>query len=418
MSSTTTTTIDPALKQIYKPDNYRKSTYKRRPMFGLIPKSEDFGGRNMPLINEYGNPQGVSSVFSTAQSNATAMQMDDFLLTRVSLHSVATMDSEAIEATEMDKYAFIKGLTAKIDASMRALSDVIESYLPRSGTGAIGQISSGSNVATDTVTLATPADAHNFEVGMRLASATSETAAVSTGSSTGEVLEGVDRVTGDLTATSATWATVITGIAASDYLFRHGDAYNNASNKVFSGFAAWLPSSAPAAGTTFFGVDRYVDTRLYGNYYDGTALSIEEALVNGQSVASSMGGQVDTYFIQHTKARRLKLEIGTKEYFMKSARGPGGSEIADVNYQSIRISGDDGPIDVVAANKCPSTDAYGLELDTWVLATLGPAVKLNDIDGNRILRQSSSDGVEVRIVSRGQVGCKNPGANVRVGLPA
>ena len=416
MTSTTISTIDPALKQIYKPSNYQNSTYKRRPIFGMIPKSEDFGGRNQPLVNEYGNPQGVSSVFSTAQSNATAMKLEDFLLTRVSLHSVATMDSDAIEATEMDKYAFLKGLTAKIDAAMRALSDTIESYLPRSGTGAIGQISSGSVVSDQTITLADINDAHNFEVGMRLATATSETAAVSTGSATGEVLAGVNRTTGVLTATSTDWDDVITGIAAGDYLFRHGDAYNNASNKVFTGMLGWLPTEVTPA-ESFFGVDRSVDSRLYGNYYDGSLLSLEEAVINGQSVGASMGAQIDTGIMHHSKMRRFKLEIGTKETFQKSAQAPGG-KTAEVSYEAIRVAGDAGTIDMVAANKCPPLACLLLELDTWIFATLGPAVKLNDLDGNRILRQASSDGVEVRVVSRGNVGCKNPGANVRVLLPS
>ncbi len=412
MASTTTTTLDPALKQIYKPENYRLSTYEKRPMFASLPKDENFGGRNMPLVNRYANPQGVASAFSTAQSNATSMKLEDFILTRVTQYGVATIDGEAIEASASDKYAFFEALTAKIDAVMDSVMDAIETYIPRSGNGMIGRVSTGSTVTAATVTLADPADAHNFEVGMVLVDAGTVTGALEAGS---EILAGVNRATGVITATSAAWNTVLTQLTAGDYLFRQGDAYNNASNKVITGFLGWIPATAPSVSESFFGVDRSSDSRLYGNYYDGSTASIEEAMINGQSYGSQVGGKIDTIFINHTKFRRFKMEIGTKEWFSKSARGPDG-DVAEVNFQALRIQGDDGPIAVMPANKC--TIAWGLELDTWLLASLGAMPKLLKQDGLTILRQASADGYEVRVGARGQLGCKKPGSNVQILLPS
>lgn len=383
-------------------------------MFALLPKDETFGGRNMPLVNRYANPQGVASVFSTAQSNATSMKLEDFVLTRVTQYGVAGIDGELIEASESEKYAFLEALTAKIDSVMDAVMDTLETYIPRAGNGMIGRVSTGSTVSATTVTLADAADAHNFEVGMVLVDAASATGALEAGS---EVLAGVNRATGVLTATSAAWNTVLTQLTAGDYLFRQGDAYNNASNKVVTGFLGWIPASAPSAGDSFFTVDRSVDSRLYGNYYDGSAGSIEEALINGQSYGSQVGGKVDTIFINHTKFRRLKMELGTKEWFVKNAQGPDGDE-AEVNFQAIRIQGDRGPIGVVPANKCQGTIAWALESKTWLLASLGTMPKLLKQDGLTILRQATADGYEVRVGARGQLGCKKPGSNVQILLPS
>lgn len=417
MTSTTILTIDPALKQIYKPDNYRVSTLRKRPMLALMPKTEDFGGRNQPLVNEYGNPQGVSSDFPTAQAQATPMQLGAFLLTRVSLHGVATLDSEAIEATDGDKYAFIKAMSEKIDAQLKAVSDVMESYIPRGGTGLLATISAASNVATATITLTNIADIFSFEVGMAVQASQTEGGALRTGGAS-EVIKGVNRSLGQLTSTSATWATVITAIAASDGLYRKGDSMNGGSaRRVFTGWQGWLPNVTPTPGESFFGVDRSVDSRLYGNYYDGSQLTIKEAANNSQSIGASMGAMIDTCFMHHTKLRRLKTEISDKEWYPKTARGPEG-EIASLSFQALRQMGDEGPIDYVAANRCPAQEAFQLELDTWVLATLGAAPRLNMIDGNQVLRQASNDGVEVRVVGRGNVGCKNPIANVRTLLAA
>src|SRR4051812_25548422 len=95
-ANSTTTSLDADLKAIYKPENYRLSTYEKRPMFALLPKDESFGGKNMPLVNRYGNPQGVAASFSTAQSNFTSMKLGGFTLTRVTEYSVSGIDGEAI----------------------------------------------------------------------------------------------------------------------------------------------------------------------------------------------------------------------------------------------------------------------------------------------------------------------------------
>lgn len=414
-TSTTISSFDAALKQIYEPDNYRLSTYEDRPMFAMLPKDENFGGRNMPLVNRYGNPQGVGSVFSTAQTNSTAMKIEDFDLTRVTEYSVAQIDGEVIEASETEQYAFLDALTAKIDAAMDALMDTIESYIPRSGTGSIGQVSSGSNVATATVTLSDPADAHNFEVGMVLVAAATDGAGALRANS--EVLRSVNRATGDLGSTNVAWNTSL-AVQASDYLFRQSDAKGAGStNLVITGFAGWCPSTAPSASENFFSVDRSVDSRLYGNYYDGSSGSIEEALINGQSLGSQVGGKITDIFINHTKFRRFKLELGQKEWLTKHAQGPDNEEQA-ISFAGLVVQGDRGPIAVIPANKCQGSKAWALQMNTWVLASLGAFPKLLKQDGLTILRQATADGYEVRVGGRGNLGCKKPGSNVQINLPS
>lgn len=415
MTSTTLVTFDPALKQIYQADNYRLSTYEDRPGFGSLTKDETFGGRNMPLVNRHGNPQGVSSAFANAQANATQMVLDAFLLTRVTQYSVATIDGEVIEASEEDQYAFLEALTAKIDSVMDALMDAIESYVFRSGTGSIGVISSGSTVSTNVVTLASIGDVHNFEVGMKVAESASDGGTLGTGT---EIVKGINRANGVLTSTSAAWNTVLSSLAVGHFLYRDGDAQNNgAKPKVLTGFGGWLPKVAPVGGDSFFGVDRSSDSRLYGNFYDGSGGSIEEAVINGQSFGAQVGGRINSGFMNHTKFRRFKLEIGTKEWFMKPAKGPEG-DVAEISYMSLQVMGDKGLINIMPANKCPDLDCFLVQDDTVMLASLGPMPKLLKQDGLVILRQASNDGYEIRVGARGQMGIKKPGSNVRVGLPA
>ncbi len=413
--SATATTWDAALKQLYRDSLVFKNTFEDRPMFGLLNKFESFTGKNMPMVAVYGNPQGRSASFSEAQGNTTSTKITDFLLDIVSDYSVATMTGEVIDRTESDKGAFLKALKKSIDFAMDSLSDAIETFIPRSGTGSIGQVSSGSTVSATTITLEDINDVANFEVAMTLRGTSTDGGAYDVGE---EVLAGINRSTGVLTCTSAAWNTVMTNLAASDYLVVSGDAQNAGTKVKITGFDAWLPSSAPSAGESFWGVDRSVDSRLYGTYHDGSAQTMEDALVDGQSKSAQQGGTPDLGIINHTKMRRLIKELGAgKEYTTVNAVSSKGL-VANVGYRGVFIQGDKSVIKMIAANKCPSTKGFLLEQENATLFSIGPAVKFLMKDGLRIQRQASADGYEVRIGFRGNFCLKNPIGSVHVALPS
>jgi len=400
------------VKQIYRGDNLKNTTYQMRPMYASIPKFEGLGGRNMPVVNIYANAMGRSADFATAQSNATAAKIEDFLITRVNDYSVATVSGEAVEASQGDKYAFLSAMKVQIDTAANALADSIETHLPRAGDGSIGTISSGSTVTNQTITLDPIQEVSNFEPGMTLQSAATATGATRTGT---EILAGVNRVAGILTATSAQWDTVCTAIAASDLLFVEGDANNATANVKMEGFASWFPAAAPAS-TAFFSVDRTADSRLYGQFHSGTTQPIEEALIDGGSLTATEGGSVTLGFMHHAQQRKLVKQIGSKVNYQRTPASGAGKEMAAVGFKSVRIMTDNSECDMVAANKCQPTIAWMLEKKTCLLASLGQCVKILNTDGQKILRQSSLDGYEVRLGSRHNFASLKPNHNVRVTL--
>ena len=415
MAALDTTSADAALKQVYKGKNFQLSVYDRRPIIGLLPKDETFFGRNMPLVNYYGNPASASASFSNAQANTTAASMEDYLLTRINMHSVAHIDGEALDAMSNNSGAFLTAMKVQVDGARRALADRLESLAPRSQTGALGQISSGSNVSTDTITLANTNDHVNFEVGMEIVASTADGGALrNSGAST--TLQKVNRRDGKLTTDEAAWDTTITAIATTDYLYVEGDAQNNGTAAVTAGLQSWLPATAPSSGESFFGVDRSVDTRLYGNYYDGSSDLIENALIIGASLAANEGGKPDCALLSHVKYRVLSQELGSKAEYTVNASGAGGKRVADVGYDAIKVHGDAGVIDVVAANKCPSDKAFILEKETWAYGSIGPLVKFNLVGGRMLRDRESADGVETRLVHRGNIGCVTPSFNTHVAL--
>lgn len=416
-TATNINNFDAALKQIYRDSLLNYLTYKTRPLLGILPKYEKFGGRNMPIPVIYGHPQGVSSTFADAQANATQVLVEDFLLTRVKWYSIAIIDGETIIATQNNTEAFISAMKAKVDGTLMALSDKLESDLFRSGTGSLAQLhaSTAPTVANPMVlTLAQTEEITNFEVGMSLTcSLTDGGAALSTPNPA--VIAGINYSSGTIT-TDYDNSGAGTNWTTSDYLSQEGTGLEGgSSNLAIAGLDAWVPGSVPGA-TAFFGVDRTTTGRFYGTIHDGSSDPLEEAGIDGQSKASRDGGRVDCWVLHHAQYRKLVKELGAKKEYTQTQAQSGKGMVANVAYKGVLIDGDHGPIETIAANKCPATKSWMLQKDTWTLATTKKAVGILREDGLRIQRQASADGYEIRTGGYGNLGCNGPIYNAHVTL--
>jgi hypothetical protein len=420
-TSTTITNFDPALKQIYRGRNYEEIQYKKRPLFGMMTKFEGFGGRDMPIPIKFGNPQGRSRSISKAMANASELKLEDFVLTRVNDYCVSYIDGEAIEATIGDDMAFLRALKGKADGTLTSLSGAIETKLFRGGDGTIAQGASTAPASTGQATLIVeleePEEISCFEVGMELAATADETVTTNLRHASDTVtIEKVDRAQGRIHIPSAEtdWNTGC-GYADGDYLLIDGDR-ENADTTIgnLAGLNSWLPTSTPSG--TFFGVTRDVDSRLYGQYHDGTSGPLEQNFIEAQSKAAREEEAPDVCLTHHAQYRQVVLELGAKKEYSEVSAKNGSGMSAHIGYRGVIIEGDAGPIKIVAANKCPAKSAFMLSLESWTLNTIGPAVDWIDQDGLWILRRAAADGFEMRARMRGNVGCNCPIGNVRIGL--
>jgi hypothetical protein len=117
------TSFDAALKPHYTDAAVEDLVYKDNPFLALVPKYEQFGGRNLPIVIKYGHGGGRSASFSVAQANSgNALKIEDFLLTRIKDYCVATIDSETMEASKGDPNAFMEAATAQIDGAIGMLT--------------------------------------------------------------------------------------------------------------------------------------------------------------------------------------------------------------------------------------------------------------------------------------------------------
>ena len=406
------------LKTLYPEEAIKNMIYRSNPLYALIPKMEDFVGDSSKEPITIGNPQNRSASFSGANSINTSSVIKSFFVTRVSNYSMAAIANETMLASESDKGAFLKAVKFEIDNALNSLTRAISTQLYRSGTGTVAKLSASANVSSTSVyvQLATPSDIVNLEVGMSLAFSGTDGGAVRSGTA---FVVSIDRSTGSFLCSGSVSGAVaainslITSIAASDFVYAAaGDR-----NAVVSGLQAWLPGSA-VTSTTFFGVDRTIDkTRLAGITYDGSASSIEEALIDGAGLVAREGGSPDHAFVSFEDFRKLVKAVGSKQQFVQYTDVRVDEPHVSVGFNALQIAGPHGIIKVVPDQNCPAGKAFLLQLDTWALKSLGAAVRLFEGDGMKLIRDASSDALLVRCFSYANLSCRAPGWNAVVTLP-
>lgn len=400
--------MNAALKELYDGQVVENLVYADNPFLAMVKKNTDFGGKYKPIPIITGASQGRSSTFSNAQGNQSPVQIESFLLTRVADYSIATIDNQTMLASKTDKMAFLEGAKLVIDGAIRSITNSVASSLFRSGTGSIGKIgsisTSGSGPYISAITLSNANDVVQFEVNMYLVATLTDGGAAS--SDVGVVTK-VDRSNGIVTIStsaspSVTWA-------SGSFLVVQGDL-----NLKPKGLAAWLPASAPSTGDNFFGVDRSVDpTRLAGVRYDGSAQSIEEAIIDASSLLAREGGKPNVMIVSFASYAALEKALGAKVTYTE-LKGP-----AEIAFRGIMINGANSMIKVFPDRNCQPLTGYLLQMDTWALEGLGEVPQiLRYGDGLEMLRVSNADAGEVRVGAYYNLRTNAPGWNAVVKLSA
>ncbi len=406
------------LKTLYPGEAIKNLVYKRNPFFALVAKDETFYGDSSkePIITA--TPQNRSAAFASANVINTTSVIKAFLLTRVQNYSMAAIANETMLASESDKGAFLKAAKFEIDNALLALTRAIATQLYRSGTGSIARIASTAtiNSASVYVQLAQPEDIVNFELGMAVAFSAADGGTIKSGTA---FLVSIDRQAGSFLAAAsangspAALSSLVGTVAVNDFIYANaGDL-----NAVVKGLKAWLPGSA-VTNATFFGVDRSADkTRYAGVDFDGSAESIEEALIDGARLIAREGGNPDHCFVSYKDFANLVKAVGSKQQFIQYTDVKVEEPNVTVGFSALMLSGPNGPMKVIPDQNCPAGSAFLLQMDTWKLKSLGEAVRLFDGDGLTMIRDPNGDNLLIRCFSYAQLSCRAPGWNGVVTLP-
>lgn len=398
-----------ALQEMY-PDIVGRTNELDTPLLAMFPKRTDMTGESMNYPTVYANNAGRAGTLTAAQTASTGGKGVQWAITTIRDYGVIRIDGQTIRASggagSMSRgaaAAFLSARSEEMLSTVKALNESIAFQLYRSGTGVRAVRSSA---AANVITLTNPTDAIFFDVGMIIGAATSADPPVArSGTAT---ITAVTRspVGGTSTITVDNIATIV-GFVDGDGIYVSGDL-----NSRMKGLAAWVPSTAPGA-TSFFGVDRSVDTsRLGGLRYAGSEPLVER-LVNAEAFARTQGGKLDVFAIHPTKLATIKNILADKIRFvdMKSASGR-------TSFRAVELDTDNGTVKLLGDPFCPVSTAYGLQLDTWKLVSMGECPgPLNHLgqDGS-FFTMTSEDAIEGRLGYYAQVACSAPGYNITVSL--
>ena len=393
MATLDTSSFAAALKTLWPQKRIAEIMYRNQPFLAAVPKDTNFGGANRVVAARYATPGSASHTASNpfTAGGAAVGKYAKWTVTRSSDFGSASLTGEVIKASQGDQNALISALDSEMKGLMHTLSRRLGVKLFRNYGGAIGQVASKS---TNTLTLTTTADVTNFQVGYTLINSTADGTSGSVGSAS-SVVTAVDRTAGTVTVASGT------NFSANDYLFCAGDF-----GLSFYGLGSWLPTTAPTAGDSFFGLDRSADTtRLAGvRYSAGAGGPIEETLIDACVLVAREGGMIDLVVLNPIDWGNLVKALGSKVIRTEF-------KTANFGFQALEIMTGTGPVKVVADLNCPKGYAYGVQLDTWTFASLGDAPMIFDLDGQQLLRDNGSDSYTVRAGTYGQLYCEAPGYN-------
>lgn len=404
--ASTLTTFDFALKERYTDKKVENLCFAERTVLGMLAKDEEFQGDGEPVPVIHAAPQGIAVVLATAQGNASNVVGKKFVVTAGDLSGSVDIGDKVIMASRGNPGAFLQNKAAEIDGLYEQMSDVLAIAIASNGGNSIGYLAAAPG--STTYTLSNASDTVNFEVDMEL------NASLNDGSSTSHALlasaatvTAVDRNAGTVTVGTNPWS----GAGAGIYLFREGTFYGNVGDVITFGIPAyvWSDATPPA----LYSMTRTSDVqRLAGGRVpsaDLSGLGIEERIQKlGAYATGRWKGPGYDCFVMHPEEWQ-NLAIALQSRGQRSLTD--NSTSFGYEYLEVIAGGKRGK--VFADRFFPRGHVFGLSMKSWKLKSMGKLIHALSGDGLNMLRKSTTNDYEYRLVSYPGLACNAPGNNGR-----
>lgn len=403
MAAATPLTHDAIIKHLYpNPEDVLVAMYENNTLAAMLKKEFDGYGKNWHMPVRIAHTAGRSHDFTKAKKNKAASAVVEYQINVTSNYSLYSVDGRLQRQTSNNKGAFVDAFEFELDSAMDAMKRNFGYEPYANGGGAIGRVGSGQT--TQTITLLNINDIVKFEKNQPLQAASTDgtTGAVRAGTVT---VASVDRDAGTITVTQPTWndSTGIPAIAANDYLFTEGDF-----GLGIKGLEAWVPATTPTVGDNFFGLDRSQDpVRLAGSRLDLRTLGPEEQIQKMAQVSARNGGKMSHAFMNDLDMLALVLALGSR-------RDIANTEVeGKIGFEGVSVSTGYGKVECYADYNATQGVAWGLELKNWSMKGPGQFPFIEARDGQKLLREDSSDAFEGRIIAYYQMLSKKVAGSVR-----
>ncbi len=388
--------------------------YPENVLLGLLEKKGETGmvGSRLPVPIIYGNPQGLSAGFSTAQTNATNVKTEKWEIEAGDYYGVVHIGDKVLQASRTNAGAFLDNKKVEIDALWTQAGENLSLYAWGNGGQALGRRASASG---NVVTLANPTDVANFEVGMIVrASAADGSAAADTLRTGVDAITAVNRAAGTITFDNVA---DISGFIDLDYLFREGDFFGDQGVVVMKGVQSFISGSD--APPTLWGISnttratdlqRFAGCRVPDNALVG--LSIDARI---KRLCSYMAGR---FKAKMPTAGFLHPEDFDSLETLMAARGtrPLEDDNTKFGFMKIDIATGSGRIPIYCDRHTPKGTFFALRLEDWWVSSMGELLRAQDGDGLEVLRRASSTDYEYRLISYPLLANRAPKNSGRVSL--
>lgn len=411
-TGTNLTTASDYLKTTYDPDMVLNTiSAEEDKLLSMVKRDESGSGNTINFTMLIGDAPGTSADFLTAQATGQSKSSvpKQFAVPFTDVYSIGSVAGTIIRRSRNNKGAWIEALDNEVQSLLRGAVFNQGVHFVGDGFGARGQVSAPG--ASQTLTLVVASDVYKYQVGMTLQfGAANATGTLRAGTL---IIDGIDEDLGTLHCTQ----NVTTGIAAAannDFIFVKGDRQDAATpvRQVMAGLLAWLPTVKPSAAENFMGVDRSLNSRMYGRIVDGTVGPLQQNLIKAaQRLVSYSGGKDLIILLSPANHASLAIALQTQvRYTELKGRAETGFREMTVN-----VSGTDVPI--MASRFINDKVAFVLSMSTWKIVSCGPSPTLNDYGtGEVLVNMTSDDGIEIRVVCTENAICKKPAANSVINL--
>lgn len=370
----TVAAADYIVKTVYKGPQVRLLNQRNKPFFNKRTKKNELYGKQVERPVSFADAAGVSNTFASAQTAVAVHQGVRWQITRKVKYGYYTLDAEVLHATKKDEAAFVREVRFAMDSLLRQMGKMSAIDLWGNGEGTLGEVSA---ISANVITLKNKVHTYRFSKKMKLEIWSAETGGTQR-TGTAEVTA-VDKVNGKVTIDATP-----TGTAANDFIFSLGSRGN-----AIKGVDSWIPTTDPTS-TAFFGVDRTQDLNSLGGYrLSGTAVDIDEGLLEIDSMIQREGGEPDEVWVDPTNFTNLSIKLGSKIERMDDS-GP------TFGFEFMRMMTPTGAKKVMADPYLGSDKAYIIESESAYIMHMEELPHFADEDGTTLLRQNDSDSLEFR----------------------
>ncbi len=374
-----TTTVAYIYKHRYSDRQATEIALRDHPTFFALPKEGGLDGIDFNYSITTGNPQGLSALFSAAQSAAETLRGVQPAAVPMTKYADLVLDGPSMMRARGGKASMYDLVTRSQDGILDELGADLAFNLQRDTSGNRGRRSSASG---NIVTLTNRRDVENFKRGMTVVASTSAVGSSVKAGSTKVV--GLNRTNGTITLNDV--SEITGGFADNDYLFRSGDT----SAVGIEGMATCTPLAVPTSGDSFRGIDRSVDAEaLAGSRIDDTSRYPEEVLGDLAVEISIIGKKGETCVVFPTVFQAMVKRLGAKVEMM-------AGNTADVGFETIILHTAGGALRVMSDPDAVYNRLRLFRQDTHCIKHMDELVHLIRDDGRPNLRTASTDGLETR----------------------